>query len=67
MRARFDSQIWHRSLFDEAIQTFQEETKKVLQLTVSLTAHAGTSPKLLNDNLGTYTKGTAMTSSMLRH
>jgi len=65
MRARFDSQTGTEALFDEADTDFSGRNKEGSSVDgFSSTAHAGTNPKLLNDNpAGTYTKGTAMTTA----
>ena len=65
MRARFDSQTGTEALFDESDTDFSGRNKEGSSVDgFSSTAHAGTSPKLLNDNpAGTYTKGTAMTTA----
>ena len=65
MRARYDSQSGTEALFDEADTDFSGRNKEGSSVDgFSSTAHAGTNPKLLNDNpAGTYTKGTAMTTA----
>ena len=65
MRARFDSQSGTEALFDEADTDFSGRNKEGSSVDgFSSTAHAGTNPKLLNDNpAGTYTKGTAMSTA----
>ena len=65
MRARFDSQTGTEALFDEADTDFSGRNKEGSSVDgFSSTAHAGTNPKLLNDNpAGTFTKGTAMTTA----
>ena len=65
MRARYDSQSGTEALFDEADTDFSGRNKEGSSVDgFSSTAHAGTNPKLLNDNpAGTYTKGTGMTTA----
>ena len=65
MRARFDSQTGTEALFDEADTDFSGRNKEGSSVDgFSSTAHAGTNPKLLNDNpAGTFTKGTGMTTA----
>ena len=65
MRARYDSQSGTEALFDEADTDFSGRNKEGSSVDgFSSTAHAGTNPKLLNDNpAGTFTKGTGMTTA----